>query len=91
MNRINEFNVEPGIYEHHLGILYVVFEVVNYMEGINGKMERLTDPLICFRELTSIPGHDGDGKPNSNPHRIFALPLSEFLKDIDGAPRFKKI
>lgn len=91
MTRINEFNIEPGTYEHHKGVLYVVIEIVNYMEGPDGKMQRLTDPLVCFREVKQIPGHEANGKPNANPHRVFALTISEFTKDIDGKPRFKMI
>jgi hypothetical protein len=77
MNRINEF-LEPGIYCHHKGNYYVVENVVTHMDGPDGKMQPLADPLVCYRDVTPIPKHL-NGKPVTSYHQTYARALSEFL------------
>lgn len=90
MNRINEFNVEPGTYEHHKGGLYVVTGMLTHVEGPEGKMITMEEPLVLFRDLEPIQ-HDVNGKITSNPLRIYGHKLSEFRMDMDGKPRFKLV
>jgi hypothetical protein len=77
MNAINEFNIEPGTYQHYKGGLYVVTDLLTHMDNpATGKMEPLTDPLVVYRDLEAIVKHV-NGRP-SRPHVRYARPLSEF-------------
>lgn len=82
MNYINEYDLQPGIYKHYKGDLYVVIDIITHMENnaIN-KMELLTDPLVVYRDVVGIPGHDIKGKPGI-PHKRYARALSEFTGDV---------
>lgn len=91
LDRINEFNLEPGVYAHHRGDLYVVITILNFIDGQDGMMGELTDPLVIFRDLEPLKGHDSTGRPTNRLHRVYAHPLSEFKKEIDGKPRFKMV
>jgi hypothetical protein len=74
---INEFNFYPGVYQHYRGDLYIAFDIINYMDGPDGKMAKLSDPLVCYRDLHPIVKHV-DGKPQQAAHQQYARPLSEF-------------
>jgi len=88
MNPINEYHLEPGVYKHYKGTLYVVTELVTHMDGPDGKMQPLEDPLVCYRDLIYIAKHVA-GKPVPMSHQVYARPLSTFLEDIgDGRKRF---
>lgn len=78
VNRINEFNLEPGVYAHHKGSLYVVTDIVTHMDNAKGKMEALADPLVVFRDLQA-PVRHVNGKAQAA-HHAYAHPLSEFRK-----------
>lgn len=88
MNRINEYNLEPGIYQHYKGGLYVVTELVTHMDNSKGKMEPLNDPIVCYRDLKSIPRHV-NGKMQY-PHQMYGRPLSSFFELVNGKKRFTK-
>lgn len=77
MNRINEFNLEPGVYKHHKGGLYVVTDVITHMDNPTiGKMESLPDPLVVYRDLKA-PVRHVKGR-NQTAHQVYARTLSEF-------------
>lgn len=81
MNRINEFNLEPGTYQHYKGGLYVVVQIVTHMDNPeNGKMEALPDPLVCYRDLSPMARHI-NGR-YQNVHQVYARPLSEFTGTV---------
>lgn len=76
MNRINEFGIEPGVYQHHKGSLYVVVEIITHMDNEEGKMQALPDPLVVYRDLQDPVRHVGG---RSQPaYQRYALPLSQF-------------
>lgn len=94
MNRINEFNLEPGVYEHYKGNLYVVTDIVTHMENpASKKVEPLADPLVVYRDLDPVVRHI-NGK-NQAAHQVYARPLSEFtgmiLKDEQPVKRFTRV
>lgn len=77
MNRINEYNLEPGVYRHHKGRLYVVTDIVTHMDNTAvGKMEPLPDPLVVYRDLEA-PVRRVNGR-NQSAHQVYARKLSEF-------------
>jgi len=81
MNSINEFNINPGVYRHHKGGLYVVLDIITHMDNAaKGAMEPLADPLVVYRDLTALPGHV-NGKP-AVPHKRYARTLSEFIGTV---------
>lgn len=89
MERINEYDIEPGTYQHYKGGLYVVVELVTHVDGPDGKMRLLDDPLVVYRDLVALTGHDIKGKPGT-PYRRYARPLSEFSGYTnEGIKRFK--
>jgi hypothetical protein len=94
MNRINEYNLEPGTYQHYKGGLYVVLEIVTHMENdASKKMEPLSDPLVVYRDLTPVVRHV-NGKPMAA-HQVYARKLSEFTgtvsKDENIVKRFRQV
>lgn len=72
MNSLNEYKLMPGVYQHYKGGLYVVTELVTHMEGADGEMEYLPDPLVCYRELDAT----------SKDHKVYARPLSVFTATV---------
>ena len=91
MNRINEFNIEPGVYRHYKGGMYVVTDIVTHMDNpTTGRMEPLQEPLVVYRDLEAIVKHV-NGKPRQA-HQVYARPLSEFTALVDsGLKRFKQL
>lgn len=90
MNRINEFNLEPGVYQHYKGGIYVVTDIVTHMDNPTGHMEALQDPLVIYRDIDAIVKHV-NGKPRQA-HQVYARPLSEFNALVDsGVKRFKHL
>jgi hypothetical protein len=82
MTRINEFNIEPGVYQHYKGSHYVVVELVTHMENAAvGKMEPLPDPLVVYRDLQVVMRHV-NGK-YQNAHQVYARAYSEFNGMVD--------
>lgn len=82
MNRINEFNLEPGIYSHGNG-LYVVMEIVTHLDNpATGKMEPIPDPLVVYRDIQPVVRHV-EGRPQQV-HEVYGKVLSEFKQ------KFKK-
>lgn len=93
MNRINEYNLEPGVYQHYKGGLYVVTDIVTHMDNpAIGKMDPLPDPLVVYRDVEA-PVRHVNGK-NQAVHQVYARPLSEFVGTVshNGEPvrRFSK-
>lgn len=88
MNRINEYNLEPGVYQHYKGGLYVVTELVTHMDDASGAMAPLADPLVCYRDVQPIVKHVA-GKPVPA-HQVYARPLSTFFELVEGKKRFTK-
>jgi hypothetical protein len=77
MNRINEFGIEPGVYEHYKKGLYVVTDIITHMDNPNtGKMEAIPDPLVVYRDVTPVVRHV-NGKAQTA-HQVYARTLSEF-------------
>lgn len=84
MNRINEFGLEPGVYRHYKGGLYVVTDVVTHMEAVDvtqdalnmGPMAELPDPLVIYRDVEPIKRHV-NGK-STIAHQVYARKLSDF-------------
>jgi hypothetical protein len=67
MNSINEYKLMPGVYQHYKGGMYVVTELVTHLEGADGVMQPLPDPLVCYRDLDT-----------TKEHKVYARPLSVF-------------
>jgi hypothetical protein len=81
MNYINEYNLEPGVYKHYKGGLYVVTDLVTHMDNpATAKMEALPDPLVVYRDVTPVKRHV-KGKPQQA-HQVYARPLSEFTSMV---------
>ncbi len=77
MNRINEYDLEPGVYQHYKGGLYVVTDLVTHMDNpATGKMAKLQDPLVVYRDLQAIQRHV-KGRVQMA-HQVYARKLSEF-------------
>lgn len=94
MNSKNEY-IEPGTYEHYKGGMYVVMEVITHMENPDiGKMDKLQDPLVVYRDLIPVPDHV-NGKPEKEPYKRYARKLSEFQEKVlhndQTIKRFTKI
>jgi hypothetical protein len=92
MNRINEFNLETGTYEHYKGNLYVVTEVVTHADNeTTGKMEALADPLVVYRDLEPAMEHV-NGR-HQYVHKRYCRKLSEFKAEVmhngEKVKRFK--
>lgn len=82
MNRINEYNLEPGVYQHYKGGLYVVTDIVTHMDNTAiGKMEPLPDPLVVYRDIEA-PVRHVNGKSQAA-HQVYARPLNEFTGTVD--------
>jgi len=95
MNRINEYDIEPGVYRHYKGGYYVVLDIITHMENQSiGKMEPIANPLVVYRDLTPVAGHDIKGRPSNDIHKRYARTLSEFnatvMKDGETVKRFRK-
>lgn len=90
MNRINEFNFEPGTYRHYKGGLYVALDIITHAENTaTGKIEALPDPLVVYRDLDAVVQHV-NGRP-SIPHKRYARALSEFTGTVvQGGERVKR-
>lgn len=87
MNRINEYNLEPGVYQHYKGGLYVVTDIITHMDSPTvNKMEPLADPLVVYRDVEA-PVRHVNGKKQSA-HQVYARALSEFTGTVtrDGEP-----
>jgi hypothetical protein len=71
MNLINEYNLEPGVYQHYKGGVYVVTDLVTHMDNpTTGKMEPLQDQLVVYRDLETPVKHVlGKSKPA---HQVYA-------------------
>jgi len=50
MNRINQFNFEPGIYVCAAYIMVVVTELVTHHDD-GTELQELPDPMVVFRSL----------------------------------------
>lgn len=55
MDRINQFGLEPGVYERE-GKKVVVVNIITEVYGDAG-YERLEDPWVCYRPLESVLIH----------------------------------
>ena len=77
MDRINIYDLEPGTYQHYRGDTYVVVDVLTHLDNpTTGKMERLTDPLVVYRDLQPPIEHlNGKAQPV---HNRYGKKLSEF-------------
>lgn len=52
MNRINQYNIEPGPYSDDHGFKIVVIDIVTHSwNGIAGLQEALPEPLVLGRQL----------------------------------------
>lgn len=91
MNAINEFDLEPGTYQHYKGGIYVVVNLVTHMDNVEtGKMEPLEDPLVVYRDLNGIPRHVNGHM--MIPHQVYARKMSEFKgMASNGQKRFTKL
>lgn len=66
MDRINEFKIEPGVYERE-GKRVVVVTIINEMvEG--SLLTSLSDPWVCYRPLENVARH-----------LVTSIRLSEFI------------
>lgn len=66
MDRINEFKIEPGVYEGD-NKRVVLITIVNEMDE-NGTSKKLSDPLVCYRPLENVARH-----------LVTGIRLSEFI------------
>ncbi len=93
MNWINEFDFSPGTYRHYKGGVYVAVDLITHMDGAQGTMEPLPDPLVVYRDLEAIVKHV-NGRPIAV-HQRYARKLSEFIgmvsKGLETVKRFEKI
>jgi hypothetical protein len=93
MNWKNEFDFEPGTYQHYKGGIYVVTNIVTHMDNPEGAMDALADPLVVYRDLIPIVKHV-QGKPMAA-HQVYARTLSEFTEMVthnnESVKRFTKI
>jgi hypothetical protein len=81
MNRINEYNLEPGTYEHYKGSIYVVTEIVTHMDNPEtGHMEPLHDPLVVYRDVEPVVRHVNGRAQQA--HQVYAHPLSAFAGTV---------
>lgn len=92
MNWVNEY-IQPGTYQHYKGGLYVLVDVVTHADNTEGKMDKLVDPLVIYRDLTGTVEHV-NGKPVV-PHKRYARTLSSFTSNVEHnkniVPRFKHV
>jgi hypothetical protein len=98
VNRVNEFNLEPGAYQHYKGGVYVVTDIITHMDNAKtGAMEPLQDPLVVYRDLTPVVRHVEGRRQMA--HQVYARSLSEFTEMIHpsklapgaGPKRFNKL
>lgn len=79
INRINAYNIEPGVYEHHLGGLYVVTDILTHLaDKATGTLEILPDPIVVYRDADALPGNLTSKKP----YAMYGAWLSNFKKDF---------
>lgn len=69
--RINQFNIEPGVYNCQ-GIRVVVTNIITHED--NGELKELSDPYVVFRDL-DLKGYNG--KPGQT-HAATMMRMSEF-------------
>lgn len=78
MNRINEFNIEPGPYSASDGSVLVVVDIVNHIYNASADLpEAVEDPLIILRHLDVTRLE----------HRRYAYPLSVFKSKFSMYPQ----
>ena len=60
MYRINEFNIEPGVYSNHAnGEVYVVVDIITHTWNNTAKLhEALPVPLVVYRALNLKTEHE---------------------------------
>lgn len=102
INWINEYDLNPGVYEHYKGGIYIVQNLITHSKKA-GKVKKLRDPMVVYRDLdntykTIERGKNADGSPYMARVEViknYMTPLSEFLEhvllDDKLVPRFKKI
>jgi len=93
LNWINEY-IQPGTYRHYEGGLYVLLDVItDEYDTATGKMNKLGDPLIMFRDL--VPLVDYVNGKAVTPHRRYTCALSKFIEKVDyqngSVQRFKAV
>lgn len=79
MDYHNEF-IMPGPYRHYKGSIYVVCEVITHMDGPEGTMVPLADPLVVYRDLAPVMRHV-NGR-HQYAHQRYARPLSDFTATV---------
>lgn len=74
VNRINEFDVEPGTWRHlGTGLIQVVTEIITH-EFQGGEMKELEDPWVAYRDLQF-----------GRKHITYSMRLSEFKEKFSRA------
>lgn len=81
MHRINEFHLEPGVYRHHKGNLFVVTNIITHMDNAEGHMEPLQDPVVVYHDLENVVRHV-NGRAQFA-HQVYAHPLSQFVQKFE--------
>lgn len=85
MNRINEYGIEPGAYEHQRGGIYVVTDVISHssVQDFKEHLVHLPDPFVVFRDVQA-PVKDVNGRATAV-HQVYSMPISKFNQ------QFKKL
>lgn len=74
MNRINEFNIEPGVYKNK-GEVYVVTDIITHTFNSDKNLhEALPVPLVVYRALNF-----------KTEHERFSIPLNLFNQHFTKA------
>lgn len=76
MLRINEYNIEPGVYNNHAnGEIYVVVDLITHTWNDTAKLhEALPVPTVVYRALNQL-----------NHHQRFTIPLDLFQQHFTKA------
>lgn len=89
----NQFDLNPGVYEHYKGGLYVVESILTHTKlEPGGDWQKLQDPWVIYRKLE--PEYDSiNGGPVQMVVKTYSNTLSRFkaMVEVDGklVPRFK--
>ena len=79
----NQFDLNPGVYEHYKGGLYVVESILTHTKNEQGgDWIRLMDPLVIYRKLE--PEYESiNGGPKSMVVKTYARTLSNFKGEVE--------
>jgi hypothetical protein len=76
----NQFNLKPGVYQHHTG-LYKVTNVVTHRK-VEGVWTKLQSPDVIYEHLETQYDYINDSTTKQMVIKCYSEPLSHFILDF---------